>query len=90
MTNSANYRVPGIGPNTRAGSSGNAAVMVEPSPPSESSADSSADTCGCGHPNANHDVVAARYCAATIAGSMARGCICPEGSTASSEAQQPG
>jgi len=82
MTNSANYRVPGIGPNNRAGSSGSATVMVEPSPPSGNSEDSSVDTCECGHPRAHHDVVAARYCAATTAGSMARGCICAEGSTA--------
>lgn len=90
MTNSANYRVPGIGSNSRAQPTGTAAVTVEPLPPTEGSADSSEDTCACGHPLAHHDVIAARYCAATIAGSMDRGCICAAHSTAPAEAQQPG
>ena len=57
----------------RAGSSGNAAVTVGQS----SSAESAEDLCVCGHPQAQHDAVAARYCGATIAGSMTRRCVCP-------------
>jgi hypothetical protein len=33
--------------------------------------------CVCGHPQAQHDAVAARYCGATIAGSLTRRCVCP-------------
>lgn len=87
MTNSANYRVPGIGSKDRADSTGSATVPVESLPPSESA---EADTCGCGHSHARHDAVAARYCAATTAGSMARACVCAERSTTPSQAQQPG
>ncbi|MGH3377243.1 MAG: RGCVC family protein [Actinoallomurus sp.] len=32
--------------------------------------------CACGHPVADHDPVAARYCRATAAGSLLRGCVC--------------
>lgn len=35
-----------------------------------------ATTCTCGHTNAAHDVVARRYCSATIRQSLDRGCIC--------------
>ncbi len=34
-------------------------------------------TCPCGHPDSGHDLVAARYCRATISGALQRGCICP-------------
>lgn len=32
--------------------------------------------CGCGHPLADHDAIAARYCLATANGQLDRGCIC--------------
>jgi hypothetical protein len=32
--------------------------------------------CVCGHPVDDHDFVARRYCAATIAAVLPRGCIC--------------
>ena len=32
--------------------------------------------CACGHPVADHDSVALRYCRATASGSLHRGCIC--------------
>jgi hypothetical protein len=73
LTNSANYRLPGVGTLPRAGSSGGSAVSVEQLP----SADSSEEMCVCGHPQAQHDAVAARYCGATIAGSLTRRCVCP-------------
>lgn len=74
MTNSANYRVPGVGASLRAGSPGNVAAAVQQLPPPEGAE----DACGCGHPGAHHDAVALRYCAATTTGSMARGCVCSE------------
>lgn len=35
-----------------------------------------AQRCGCGHLTAHHDAIARRYCAATSAGALARGCVC--------------
>jgi hypothetical protein len=32
--------------------------------------------CPCGHSLERHDRVATRYCAATIEGNLARGCLC--------------
>jgi hypothetical protein len=32
--------------------------------------------CTCGHPMDVHDAIAARYCRATLAGALPRGCIC--------------
>ena len=32
--------------------------------------------CACGHPVADHDSVAARYCRATASGSLRRDCVC--------------
>ena len=37
-----------------------------------------AATCACGHPQAQHDRIAARYCLATAAGGLARGCVCAD------------
>lgn len=34
-------------------------------------------TCPCGHLSAEHDRVGLRYCQATFAGDLERGCICP-------------
>jgi hypothetical protein len=33
--------------------------------------------CPCGHAPEVHDAIATRYCGATIAGHLERGCICP-------------
>jgi hypothetical protein len=34
--------------------------------------------CGvCGHPLSAHDAISVRYCAATAAGALTRGCVCP-------------
>jgi hypothetical protein len=30
----------------------------------------------CPHPAADHDPIAARFCAATVAGGFSRGCVC--------------
>jgi hypothetical protein len=32
--------------------------------------------CACGHPIAEHDSVASRYCKATASAAMRRGCVC--------------
>lgn len=40
----------------------------------------SAPQCGCGHLDNAHDLIAARFCAATRAGALIRGCICHPGS----------
>jgi hypothetical protein len=32
--------------------------------------------CSCGHRSDGHDRIAARYCAATLANQLRRGCIC--------------
>jgi hypothetical protein len=34
------------------------------------------ELCGCGHDADQHDKMADRYCAATLAGGLQRGCIC--------------
>ncbi len=34
--------------------------------------------CACGHLLVRHDAIAARYCDATLAGVLPRGCICKE------------
>lgn len=31
----------------------------------------------CSHPMSDHDVISARFCAATVAGALTRGCVCP-------------
>lgn len=43
---------------------------VRPTPVTE------AQRCACGHLTAHHDAVARRYCAATSAGALTRGCVC--------------
>ncbi|WP_349259571.1 RGCVC family protein [Actinospica sp.] len=79
LTNSANYRLPGIGTNSRAESSDSAAVNIEQS----HSVESSDETCACGHSHALHDRIASRYCTVTAEGSLTRGCICPAPSAVS-------
>jgi hypothetical protein len=38
------------------------------------------DVClACAHPWSGHDVISARFCTATIASALTRGCICPAG-----------
>jgi hypothetical protein len=34
--------------------------------------------CACGHRLEHHDRIASRYCQATVASSLTRGCICKE------------
>jgi hypothetical protein len=36
----------------------------------------SATRCPCGHEMSAHDAIAARFCAATIAGDLQRACVC--------------
>jgi hypothetical protein len=72
MTNSVNYRVPGIESTSRTGSSAGTDAASDPS----ASAESEEETCECGHPLARHDAIASRYCGVTIAGSLTRGCVC--------------
>jgi hypothetical protein len=35
----------------------------------------------CPHPSAGHDLIATRFCAATVVGKFSRGCVCPPAST---------
>lgn len=36
------------------------------------------DAClACAHPRSAHDVISTRFCAATVAAALARGCVCP-------------
>ncbi len=36
------------------------------------------DAClACAHPWSGHDVISARFCTATVAAALARGCVCP-------------
>jgi hypothetical protein len=37
-----------------------------------------ATTCACGHPQAQHDRIATRYCLATAASRLTRGCVCAD------------
>jgi hypothetical protein len=53
------------------------ATIALPFTPSKSAT----DQCGCGHLDSAHDVIAARFCAATQAGALTRGCICHPGPT---------
>ena len=39
-------------------------------------ADGQPRACACGHPDAQHDAIATRYCLATATGHLDRGCIC--------------
>jgi hypothetical protein len=32
----------------------------------------------CGHPLGGHDATAARYCKATVANALSRGCVCSQ------------
>jgi hypothetical protein len=47
------------------------APMVAETPPAEQSM-----CMACGHPVADHDAIARRYCNATIEHATTRGCIC--------------
>jgi hypothetical protein len=38
--------------------------------------DDSSERCACGHAERDHDAIAFRYCAATRASDLSRGCIC--------------
>jgi hypothetical protein len=65
----------------RTESAGGAPVAVVQLTPPESWP----EACTCGHLHAEHDAIAARYCAATILGSLDRGCVCAARPTASTE-----
>lgn len=40
--------------------------------------DNADDACvACTHPWSKHDVISARFCTATAAGALSRGCVCP-------------
>lgn len=39
------------------------------------------EPCLCGHKQDEHDPLAARYCQATIAGALERGCMCAQESS---------
>jgi hypothetical protein len=52
-----------------------AAQFVSP-PATAQFASPPATECPCGHPDAQHDRVAVRYCAATTAKHLGRSCIC--------------
>ncbi len=39
--------------------------------------DTSGVCVACPHPSSEHDPISARYCTATVAGALPRGCICP-------------
>jgi hypothetical protein len=49
-----------------------------PAPAAAPPADPQGVTCACGHPQAQHDKIALRYCLATAAGGLDRGCICTD------------
>src|SRR3954464_12095782 len=48
----------------------------------------SADECECGHPIADHDAIAARYCRATATGALPPACMCPPGDAAGALARR--
>jgi hypothetical protein len=51
---------------------------------------STAEQCDCGHSAAGHDHIAVRYCRATAANVLVRGCICTDQSDAGhSEPRKP-
>jgi hypothetical protein len=60
----------------RGHSSGSGPVLDEPG--KDEGAPTGPASCACGHSSASHDRVAARYCAATTAGNISRGCLCHE------------
>ncbi len=39
--------------------------------------DTSGVCVACPHPSSEHDPISARFCTATVAGALPRGCICP-------------
>jgi len=56
-------------PGARSHASGSAQLVAELLPVAVA-------TCACGHRVEDHDAIARRYCAATIAAVLPRGCIC--------------
>jgi hypothetical protein len=47
-------------------------------PASTPAVESQATTCVCGHPQAQHDAIATRYCLATAVSHLTRGCVCAD------------
>lgn len=55
--------------------------------PTTTTTDEPEETCtACGHPQAAHDAIAARFCTATTASYFARGCVCTSTSPAGNAA----
>ncbi len=54
-------------------------VLTPERPPvSEAATEPARSGCGaCPHPEADHDGISARYCRATVASALDRGCVCP-------------
>jgi hypothetical protein len=68
--------VKGIGPLPLPAERGTA-VRATPDPAGATTAHGPmASTCACGHGASQHDAIASRYCDATLAGVLPRGCIC--------------
>jgi len=54
--------------------------MTETMPATPDTATTNDELCGtCGHSMSSHDVISSRFCAATEAGALDRGCVCPQG-----------
>ena len=86
MTNPANIAAPHADAILRTGPSGSAAVVAVQLTPTGNWQ----EVCVCGHPHTHHDAIGLRYCAATISGSMTRGCICAARPTRSPDATRAG
>lgn len=75
------YLAPVAAGDARMSAFANSDCLTATLPPPATPATSAADQCGCGHLDSAHDVIAARFCAATQAGALSRGCICHPGPT---------
>ena len=52
--------------------------MTAPAELTRDAAEGASPRCGvCNHPEALHDPIARRYCAATMTNALSRNCICP-------------
>jgi hypothetical protein len=56
-------------------------AMTATSVPPVTPAKTAVSHCSCGHDDDAHDMIAARFCAATRAETLTRGCICQPGPT---------
>ena len=54
-------------------------LPTEPDSPAITDGSTPDEMCDvCSHPMSAHDTISARFCAATVAGALARGCVCPQ------------